>query len=438
MFLPTLFWLTAVAIAGVHARSSAGDSVLVVVEPEHQAKYSIFFQNIKDRGYELTFRAPQTEEPRLVEFDAPKFSHVVILAPEIKSIAKDIGPQGLVDVLSRGVNLLVALPQKQSPLSAFAAEFSLILPPPNTHLISYFPERNESATTIPVAPSKDHPILTNGITPIWFSGAPHALSTNPYLVPILHAPTQSFAGEPDSPGDVLADAAEKGGEGLWAGGQLGIVTGFQASNNARVTFVGGREVFSDEFAQKEINPGTKSGNTQFVNDIVAWTFQESLVFRVDKVEHRGLNTPTSSDKYTVNDNVIFSAYISKYDPQTSTWAPYSGIEDLQLEFTMLDPHIRTALLPESETPGKYSVTFRVPDRHGVFKFVINHRRNGMTYLQSSTTVAVVPPRHDEYPRFLSAAWPYYVGAMSTSIGFVLFSALWMARDVREEKKGKTE
>lgn len=60
-----------------------------------------------------------------------------------------------------------------------------------------------------------------------------------------------------------------------------------------------------------------------------------------------------------------------------------------------------------------------------------------TQLQSSTTVPVVPPRHDGYPRFLSAAWPYYAGAISTSIGFVLFSALWLAGDDKV-KKSKTE
>lgn len=57
-----------------------------------------------------------------------------------------------------------------------------------------------------------------------------------------------------------------------------------------------------------------------------------------------------------------------------------------------------------------------------------------THLQSTTVVPVVPPRHDEYPRFLTAAWPYYVGALSTSIGFVLFSALWLAGDDRDLKK----
>jgi hypothetical protein len=43
---------------------------------------------------------------------------------------------------------------------------------------------------------------------------------------------------------------------------------------------------------------------------------------------------------------------------------------------MLDPHIRTALPPVPGTLGTYSVTFRAPDRHGVYKFVIDYKRNG--------------------------------------------------------------
>lgn len=163
-------------------------------------------------------------------------------------------PQALIEALSRDVNILVALPQKQTPLSTFAAEFSLILPPPSSPLISYFPERQEDPTVIPVSPPNEHPILTNGLQPVWFTGTPHALASNPLLIPILRAPPQSFAGELDSSADVIVEAAEKGGEGLWAGSQLGIVTGFQALNNARVTFVGGAELFSDNFAQKEVGP----------------------------------------------------------------------------------------------------------------------------------------------------------------------------------------
>lgn len=43
---------------------------------------------------------------------------------------------------------------------------------------------------------------------------------------------------------------------------------------------------------------------------------------------------------------------------------------------MLDPHVRTALLPVAGESGKYEVQFGAPDRHGVFKFVVGWRRQG--------------------------------------------------------------
>ena len=86
---------------------------------------------------------------------------------------------------------------------------------------------------------------------------PFALNDNPLLFPILNAPIESVATdtESDKSGhEVLVDAAEKGGEGLWAGASLGLVTGFQARTGARVTWAGGVSVFSDEFIDKEIAP----------------------------------------------------------------------------------------------------------------------------------------------------------------------------------------
>jgi oligosaccharyltransferase complex subunit beta len=89
---------------------------------------------------------------------------------------------------------------------------------------------------------------------VWFSGIPLSLSNNPLLVPILHAPAESFAAEVDGgSSDAIVDAADRGGEGLWAGSQLSVVTGFQTLNGARVTWVGGVDIFSDELAQKEVS-----------------------------------------------------------------------------------------------------------------------------------------------------------------------------------------
>lgn len=80
---------------------------------------------------------------------------------------------------------------------------------------------------------------------------------------------------------------------------------------------------------------------------------------------------------------------------------------MQLEFTMLDPHIRTALLPVAGSPGEYSVTFRAPDRHGVFKFVVDYKRKGHEPFPQHSfhhltrfcfTQMVTPPELDHSPR----------------------------------------
>lgn len=120
----------------------------------------------------------------------------------------------------------------------------------------------------------------------------------------------------------------------------------------------------------------KSGNAQFSQDIAAWTFQETNVLRIDKAEHHRLNETEAPQKYTVNDQAVYTVQISKYDPKSGEWHPYSDIKDLQFDFTMLDPHIRTSLPAVAGKPGEYSLTFRVPDRHGVFKFVLDYKRKG--------------------------------------------------------------
>jgi oligosaccharyltransferase complex subunit beta len=81
-----------------------------------------------------------------------------------------------------------------------------------------------------------------------------ALGNNPMIVPILNAPAYAFASEVDGgSADSLVDAVEKGGEGLWAGSRMGVVTGFQATTGARVVWAGGAELFSDEYAKKPIS-----------------------------------------------------------------------------------------------------------------------------------------------------------------------------------------
>jgi oligosaccharyltransferase complex subunit beta len=48
-----------------------------------------------------------------------------------------------------------------------------------------------------------------------------------------------------------------------------------------------------------------------------------------------------------------------------------------------------------------------------------------SFVYSSQTVSVVPFRHDEYPRFIFGAWPFYSGAASTTAAFLMFCAVWL-------------
>ena len=127
------------------------------------------------------------------------------------------------------------------------------MPPPQTPLVSHFPEREGPATVIPVTP-QPNAIVNTDLSPVWFSGIPAALGSNPLLFPILRAPPQSFASDAttDSGADSVLEAADRGGEGLWAGSSLSLVTGFQTRDGARTTWVGGVELFSDNFAKKNV------------------------------------------------------------------------------------------------------------------------------------------------------------------------------------------
>lgn len=183
--------------------------------------------------------------------------HAHIVTLPLADFAKDLSPQSIIGLTQLKTNFVLGLSSKQTSLTSLANEFSLVPPPPGTPLLSYFPKRDEPPSVIPITPSyldKRNKILSDDIAPVWFSGVPHALGNNPLLVPILHAPKESFGSEVDGgTADAVVDAAEKGGEGLWAGSQLGVVTGFQTLDGARVTWVGGVDIFSDEYIQKEIS-----------------------------------------------------------------------------------------------------------------------------------------------------------------------------------------
>jgi oligosaccharyltransferase complex subunit beta len=95
---------------------------------------------------------------------------------------------------------------------------------------------------------------------------------------------------------------------------------------------------------------------------------------------------------------------------------------------MLDPYIRTTLkqAPSSSSFGRFQANVRLPDVYGVFTLKVNYKRAGLSYILAEDQVSIRPFRHNEYPRFLTAAYPYYASTYSMIVGFLVFSAVWLS------------
>merc|ERR1712087_974082 len=93
------------------------------------------------------------------------------------------------------------------------------------------------------------------------------------------------------------------------------------------------------------------------------------------------------------------------------------------EFIRLDSFIRQMM--QHDGNGNYKIDFMLPDVFGVYKFTINYQRKGWGYIFSEQLVSVRPFRHDEYQRFLSVAYPYYLGAASMVVGFIGFTLVFL-------------
>ena len=90
---------------------------------------------------------------------------------------------------------------------------------------------------------------------------------------------------------------------------------------------------------------------------------------------------------------------------------------------MLDPYVRKTLAHDGR--GRFHVAFKAPDAYGVFKFSVEYRRLGYSWLSLQRTVPVRPFRHNEYERFIPAAYPYYGAAFSMMAGFLAFGFVFL-------------
>lgn len=106
---------------------------------------------------------------------------------------------------------------------------------------------------------------------------------------------------------------------------------------------------------------------------------------------------------------------------------------------MLSPFHRLPLTadPAHSSPEStaYTVSFKLPDQHGIFNFYVNYKRPLLTNIEEKNTVSVRHMAHDEWPRsyVISGAWPWIAGIGATITAWLAFVVVWMFSRPADEK-----
>ena len=95
---------------------------------------------------------------------------------------------------------------------------------------------------------------------------------------------------------------------------------------------------------------------------------------------------------------------------------------------MLDPYYRVALEKQDPKSATFSYKFKVPDKLGIFRFVIDYNKHGLSNLNEEMEVSIIQYRHDEFPRFMLRATPYYLSVGLSMFAFFLFIVSFLFTD----------
>ena len=288
-------------------------------------------------------------------------------------------------------------------------------------------------------PTRPHPAVLRGTG---FTVSPAAFG----VWPLVLAPTTGFSTATSTNAAIPAAA----------GRALTLAAAVQTrSANGRALIVASEDLFDAELGAPglTVSPSDGSAPVTPANGPLAaaaarWALRQAGVLRSSPLRHRlapgtassltGPGKETAPQRpgdapYRVSDTIQVAVDVEKLELDFTgkngprqKWVPFDG-KDVQVEWTMLDPHVRKTLQPPvAGTPpsedgfvrnATFLGTLDAPDVYGAFKLTLTYRRPGWSFLALSTPAPLRPFKHNEFPRFLTAAYPYYTAAAATMVAF---------------------
>ncbi len=207
-----------------------------------------------------------------------------------------LSPKNLLDFINQNGNILLTLSADSSTPSAIASlllELDIHLPPDRTTLVvDHFNYDTLSAAEkhdvlLLPQPSAVRPDVKNFFGGDGAIAFPRAVAqelgnSSPHLAPILRAQGTAYSYNPK-------DDVESVEEPFDVGSQISLVSSMQARNSARFTVFGSVEALENKWFEAKVkgleSKQGKTANREFAKQVTGWTFMETGVLKVGRVEH---------------------------------------------------------------------------------------------------------------------------------------------------------
>lgn len=404
------------------------ENVLVLYDPEliHlndsttlTTPVSNFIDYLNDQ-FIVTTSNYDNQEIELFYQDFPKYQHIVFFPSSKKAIKlkDELNQHNLLRFINEEGNVLViggsigVLPEG---IRGFLNEIGIYPSPKNYKYFDYFNTKNGNNNNV-VELTQENIIKSrlisdsNSLIGSEYDGNAALISNNEHIFPIVRS---SSTGYTNKIGESSMD-----GETTWTFGEQGyLAVGFQALNNARLTWLGSSSLLS-------------------VQELYKWCFQKQGNLKLQFVEHIKANEPEKPNPqlYRIKDQAIYTIGVSEL--VDGKWIPFKVDKDedqLQLSFKMLDPYQRLNLIPLGEVSSNesdasqldtyaYYVNFTIPDHHGMFTFELDYKRVGLSYLSDSRVVTVRHLANDEFKRSwdITNAWLYIASTTLVIVSWFIF------------------
>ncbi|KAK4803953.1 hypothetical protein SAY86_003770 [Trapa natans] len=424
LILVALICLVPLVCHSFSPESPTGRRILVLVDDlAIKSSHSLYFKSLSSRGYELDFKLADDPKIALQRYGQYLYDGLVLFCPTVERFGGSIDQASILDFVDTGHDLIIAADVQSSDLireiaTECGADFDEDPVAMVIDHVNYANPENEGDHTMIASDNfiKSDIILGSAKieAPVLFQGIGHSLNpANSLVFKVLSASPAAYSANPK---------AKLSNPPALSGSDISLVSVMQARNNARILICGSLSMFSNRLFRSEVQKARsstrleKSGNEQFLTEISKWVFHERGHLKAVNVRHHKSGDEDEPAVYRIKDDLEYSVEI--YEWSGISWEPYVA-DDVQVQFFMMSPYVLKTL--SSNGKGVYSTTFKVPDVYGVFQFKVEYEKLGYTTLSLSKQIPVRPFRHNEYERFITAAYPYYGAAFSMMAGFFLFS-----------------